>query len=54
MNIRSRRREEVYNSSPTSHICMNVKSTSSLLNNDPHSLEEALKTEEADKWTPGK
>lgn len=49
-NLRSKRREEIINSMDASFMCMIGESTTSLLNNDPQSLDEALKSDNAEKW----
>lgn len=49
-NLRSRRRNEFYDQSPTSYLCMNIESAPSLLNNDPQNLDEALQCKEAAEW----
>lgn len=52
-NVRTRRRQEIHENenSGNSFICMNAELTTSLLDSDPQSHEEALQSDNADKWS---
>lgn len=50
IKTRRQRKLQTNNESSSLYICMNGESTSSLLNNDPQSLEEALQSNESEEW----
>lgn len=50
VKTRRQRKLQTNNESSSLYLCMNVESTSSLLNNDPQTLEEVFQSSESEEW----